>query len=275
LKINLLKHLYTIRKLSISQKLYLIALFLLGISAVLAVLYIIGMSTNPMPVLVLSSFVAMFGLVAELTSIYKKLWSTMLGKPILALLALAITNMTIGLSFQVVNVVTTAPPEKFTLTVSTLTILLIPLVIALIVGLGYLIIVLFITLCLPFYAIYWLFKRDLVNKPCLIYFRYFFRSKEKQYKKTTLLGRTYAVIITAAIGKAMLGVAPDYEKKVLKSFVGWHAHTFEMYEYGSCMNPEYEKQLSLTKSTVLFSRAKTKGFQFKVLPCQALTNASS
>jgi ABC-type lipoprotein release transport system permease subunit len=120
-----------------------------------------------------------------------------------------------------------------------------------------------------FYGMYWMLKRDFVNTQVMTYYRYFFRPRKNQFKKLTFMCRVYAIVVTAALGKIMIGYAPNYEKNVLKSFVSWHVYTFEMYEQGRCRNTGFNKQLQLTKSTALFSKKNVKGFEYVILNCEA------
>ena len=124
---RLLKKLYLIKKLSIAQKSYFLAFILLGITIAISVMYLV--KAPPLSLIItflfLSFAAAIFGFTAELNTFYKKIWPTIIGKVGIAIFSILITNTSLDLSYQLVSSVIQAPPDKFTLTISSLTIILI------------------------------------------------------------------------------------------------------------------------------------------------------
>ncbi len=200
----------------------------------------------------------------DLVALYNKVYDSILGKTFLVILFSLCTNFSIGLSSQLVNNVVGGDPSKFPHTIALLSILNIPIFVA--VGFGALYFGLMITtpLLLMFHSL-----PDDKAKEVLLP-GYSARSIVPFYKTTRAVQFISLAIFCGFVLSLSPKVMRNYETFLTDS-ARWFLFELEMYPKAQCTLPRDSRAAFVSDEKVLLAEKNQLGIVFTVRECKSGT----
>ncbi|MFA6015965.1 MAG: hypothetical protein WC742_12945 [Gallionellaceae bacterium] len=227
------------RKINLSQKFYLLG----SIFALLTcVLYIFTLSRYMfLSITVISISFLFFGVLSDLFLLYKRIWSTIIGKTILIFLVSLITNIAYAISSRIVNELVKFDTSNLTYTVNLVVFLISPILVVICL----LIILSVMVIFNQIHFFYYVKVKD--NK----YFEEFLSISRENYPLVTSCTRFIACFICiVSIGKLSIERMPAYTKNI-ENIAAKFIYEIDSSQYSRCVAPAHASVIKVNESEII------------------------
>jgi len=206
-------------------------------------------------------------IVTDLSKLYKKIWSTILGKAFIYIIFALCTNLSLGIANQIVNNALSAPPSNFIYTTSLISILQIPLL----VSFGFFVMYFLLLLLAPLYFMHLLVVKDFDENFIL---KKLIPNEEIKFRITTFVVRVIVFcVVSGFVYSSMFKIGDKYEEK-LTYIAQKFAYNFEFYKKSYCSTEDGEKIAHITNDIILVGREKNDGqYTFQYSTCAPSLNS--
>ncbi|MCU7844673.1 MAG: hypothetical protein KZQ93_12615 [Candidatus Thiodiazotropha sp. (ex Monitilora ramsayi)] len=218
----------------------------------------------------ISSLFILLGFVVDIFNVAQRLWSTIIGKSFLGLIATAVIQLSYLLSKHEVNNLTGLPAMYLVDSVSIFTVVLMPLVICAFFALF---LVMYLIAYLPVFVSTSLFNRLFVEN---IISRLSDKTDDKQKKSHGFEAVMSGRFAGAYISLALIGISVVYYTQI---FAGIHEYKKEAIAYVDYYQNSYcdnvgmgERYLPLKRDLISVARRSSDGWTFSIRKCSNLVD---
>ncbi|MNG93537.1 hypothetical protein D3C79_525070 [compost metagenome] len=208
-----------------------------------------------------SLLLLLFGIVSDLLIIYRKVWSTIIGKGVILISYAMCTTISYAFASQLVNEIVTFDSSKLTSSITFTSILLIPVFI-----LGFSFVLLIGILVFgQFYILFGSLSDNLNNDEC---FRTLAFASAENYPKVSFVSRCaiYPIVVSFFLffGSDLM---PAYGKKI-ESWAGWFIYNLEAVKYSRCKVDDLNsKVININDSEIIIVNKTNDKFIFTPTKC--------
>ncbi len=246
-------------ELSRSQKFYAASIYLIPFWA-LSLLF-------PFETMTKSLFLGyvclgVLGVISDILIIYKKIWSSLLGKGVIIVTYAMLTNFALSLSSQAVNSIVEVEPSKLLYSISFVSLLTIPFLISLCSAVLFGVLILFG----QFYFFFLVLAKDLKKIPALAPM---FPEKLEPYEIPTMIVRfIYIGVLLNFVFNFFQIFSPSYDKFVINQ-ASRFIYNFEAYSNSRCKLKNNEKSILINDKEIVIAKKLPDGsYSFNLQACE-------
>lgn len=254
--INKIKEIYI--KLNVCQKNYLNSIFFLSLMLIWSIPF--GFKSSKYLLLIFLLFWTC-AIIYDFLSIYKKIYSSLLGKIFILLCFSLCTNFSVAISGLIVNDITGVAPNNFPHTLVLLSIAIIPFLAVIVMGAIYLILI----ISVPVFIVYYFFFDDDLKK--IIIPGYEIPERIYLYKTTRIIQAISFCLYFGFLYSFSHLIINDYSRFITVQTTKF-IYAFEMYSKSPCQIDKEMKVAFIGDDNILTAEQGPILTSFKLVPCK-------
>ena len=236
-------------ELNISQRLYLFS--------IIALILFFLFASSIREFAYLSLFFAVAAIAKDALDLYIKAWKSVLGKGIILLIWVLVTNFSLALSSQIINNIVKVEPTQLIYTLSFASVINIPIIIGILsipLYFGLLILSLFM-------MFFMFFKKELLDFGV-------YKKIEKYPVLSGFVRFVVAIFLSGLLVKLSSLAIPKYEKfasDITSAFI----YEMEAYKHSRCILEKDQKSILINSQEIIVVDKTSDGYSFNLRLCKA------